>query len=70
MPLDIPAGAQPVPTRTSSGGFQTSEGTLYVSKPYRSRNSKKMKAVITFAPRNSRFDDEGSGANEFRVRSF
>ncbi|KAJ6518880.1 MBOAT, membrane-bound O-acyltransferase family-domain-containing protein [Mycena sanguinolenta] len=61
----------PVPsvtTRTESGGFSTSEGTIYVSKPFRSKSSKKLRAMITFAPRKSHFDinNEASGANEFR----
>ncbi|TFK39815.1 MBOAT, membrane-bound O-acyltransferase family-domain-containing protein [Crucibulum laeve] len=56
------------PIRTASGGFETSEGTLYVSKPYRSKSSKKLRALITFAPRKSAFDinNERSGTNEFR----
>ncbi|KAE9394759.1 hypothetical protein BT96DRAFT_978389 [Gymnopus androsaceus JB14] len=51
-------------SRTSSGGFQTSDGTLYVSKPFKSKSSKKLRAVITFAPRQSTFDinNESSGA--------
>ncbi|KAJ7255525.1 MBOAT, membrane-bound O-acyltransferase family-domain-containing protein [Mycena haematopus] len=61
----------PVPsvtTRTESGGFSTPEGTIYVSKPFRSKSSKKLRAMITFAPRKSHFDitNEASGANEFR----
>ena len=62
--------ARPV-SRTASGGFKTSEGTLYVSKPYRSKSSKKLRALITFAPRQSHFDinNESSLTNEFRVRS-
>ncbi|KAE9386037.1 hypothetical protein BT96DRAFT_960654 [Gymnopus androsaceus JB14] len=63
MPIDGQAMS-----RTSSGGFQTSDGTLYVSKPFKSKSSKKLRAVITFAPRQSTFDinNESSGANEFR----
>lgn len=55
--------------RTNSGGFKTSEGTLYVSQPFRSQSSKKLRTLITFAPRKSHFDttNESSGANEFRV---
>ncbi|KAJ7116070.1 MBOAT, membrane-bound O-acyltransferase family-domain-containing protein [Mycena epipterygia] len=55
-------------TRTNSGGFATPEGTIYVSKPFRSKSSKKLRAMITFAPRQSHFDinNEASGANEFR----
>lgn len=55
----------------ASNGFETSTGTLYVSKPYRSKTSKKLRAQITFAPRNSAFDinNENSVSNEFRVRS-
>ncbi|TFK63001.1 MBOAT-domain-containing protein [Pluteus cervinus] len=57
-----------VPARTASGGFKTSEGTLYVSKPFRSRQSNKLRALISFAPRQSHFDinNKSSGANEFR----
>lgn len=59
----------PTPNRTDSGGFKTSEGTLYVSKPFRSKSTKKLRALITFAPRKSHFDtgNESSGSNEFRV---
>ncbi|KAH7926040.1 MBOAT-domain-containing protein [Leucogyrophana mollusca] len=61
---------QPMPmaNRTESGGFATTEGTLYVSKPFRSKSSKKMRSMITFTPRKSHFDttNESSGANEFR----
>ncbi|KAJ7696587.1 MBOAT, membrane-bound O-acyltransferase family-domain-containing protein [Mycena rosella] len=55
-------------TRTDSGGFATPEGTIYVSKPFRSKSSKKLRAMISFAPRQSHFDinNESSGANEFR----
>lgn len=51
-----------------SDGFETSTGTLYVSKPYRSKSSKKLRAQITFSTRNSVFDinNEHSGSNEFR----
>ncbi|KAF8659903.1 hypothetical protein AX16_001787 [Volvariella volvacea WC 439] len=57
-----------IPTRTASGGFKTSDGTLYVSKPFRSKSSNKLRALITFAPRKSHFDisNETSGTNEFR----
>lgn len=55
--------------RTASGGFQTNEGTLYVSKPFRSGKSKKPRAVISFVPRQSTFDSKISGSNEFRVRA-
>ncbi|KAF9466101.1 MBOAT, membrane-bound O-acyltransferase family-domain-containing protein [Collybia nuda] len=60
--------APPIASRTPSGGFKTSEGTLYVSKPYRSKSSKKLRALITFAPRKSHFDieNESSKSNEFR----
>ncbi|KAF8074835.1 MBOAT, membrane-bound O-acyltransferase family-domain-containing protein [Lyophyllum atratum] len=64
MDTHLPPGAN----RTNSGGFKTSEGTLYVSRPYRSKTSKKLRALITFAPRKSHFDigNETSGMNEFR----
>ncbi|TRM65574.1 MBOAT, membrane-bound O-acyltransferase family-domain-containing protein [Schizophyllum amplum] len=66
MPVDTPPSA----TRTSSGGLETatSSGTLYVSKPFRSSSSKKLRALIAFTPRKSAFDttNELSGANEFR----
>ncbi|EIN09521.1 hypothetical protein PUNSTDRAFT_66632 [Punctularia strigosozonata HHB-11173 SS5] len=54
--------------RTPSGGFSTTNGTLYVSKPFRSRTSKKMRAMVSFAPRKSAFDiqNEQSITNEFR----
>ncbi|PFH51803.1 hypothetical protein AMATHDRAFT_74686 [Amanita thiersii Skay4041] len=62
-----PAFSQPLP-RTESGGFKTSQGTIYVSQPYRSRRSKKLRALVTFEPRKSAFDisNESSVANEFR----
>ncbi|KAH6915930.1 sterol O-acyltransferase [Coprinopsis sp. MPI-PUGE-AT-0042] len=55
-------------TRTPSGGFETSAGTVYVSKPYKSKESKKLRALVTFTPRHSAFDinNVASGANEFR----
>ncbi|KAJ6581587.1 MBOAT, membrane-bound O-acyltransferase family-domain-containing protein [Mycena capillaripes] len=58
----------PATTRTASGGFSTPEGTIYVSKPFLSKSSKKLRAMITFAPRQSHFDinNAASGANEFR----
>lgn len=57
-------------TRTEDGGFSTTEGTLHVSKPFRSRSTKKLRAMITFEPRKTHFDttNETSGTNEFRVR--
>lgn len=61
----------PVAERTPSGGFKTSDGTIYVSKPYRSKSSKKLRALVTFTPRESVFDinNQRSGSNEFRVSS-
>ena len=63
------APIHPTPGRTNSGGFKTSDGTLYVSQPVRDKKSKKLRALITFAPRKSHFDttNETSGTNEFRV---
>ncbi|KIK93518.1 hypothetical protein PAXRUDRAFT_34014 [Paxillus rubicundulus Ve08.2h10] len=62
--------SQPVTgaTRTDSGRFSTTAGTLYVSRPFRSKSSKKLRAMITFEPRKSHFDttNESSGTNEFR----
>ncbi|KAJ7224178.1 MBOAT, membrane-bound O-acyltransferase family-domain-containing protein [Mycena pura] len=57
-----------VTSRTDSGGFVTPEGTIYVSKPFRSKSSKKLRAMISFAPRESHFDinNKASGTNEFR----
>lgn len=54
--------------RTNSGGFKSADGTLYVSKPFRSQSSRKLRATITFTPRSSHFDtnNPSSGANEFR----
>ncbi|KAF9240644.1 MBOAT, membrane-bound O-acyltransferase family-domain-containing protein [Melanogaster broomeanus] len=61
--------ASSIPPRTGRRGFSTTEGTLYVSKPIRSKSSKKLRAMITFEPRKSHFDttNESSGTNEFRV---
>lgn len=55
-------------TRTEDGRFATTEGTLHVSKPFRSRSTKKFRAMITFEPRKTHFDttNEASGTNEFR----
>lgn len=49
--------------------FNKTEGTLYISKPYRTKDSRKLQALITFTPRKSAFDisNEVSGVNEFRV---
>ncbi|KAJ3543211.1 hypothetical protein NMY22_g3220 [Coprinellus aureogranulatus] len=53
---------------SNGGGFETSTGTLYVSKPYRSKSSKKLRALVTFTPRDSAFDrgNQQSTTNEFR----
>lgn len=50
--------------------FQSTQGTLSVSQPFRSPKSKKLRATVTFTPRKSMFDirNESSGSNEFRVR--
>ncbi|KAJ3485280.1 hypothetical protein NLJ89_g11912 [Agrocybe chaxingu] len=63
-----PGQTRPSADYKASGGFETSNGTLYVSKPYRSKTSKKLRALITFVPRKSVFDinNENSTANEFR----
>lgn len=55
-------------TRTEDGRFTTTEGTLHVSRPFRSRSTKKLRAMITFEPRKTHFDttNEASGTNEFR----
>ncbi|KAI0924908.1 hypothetical protein AcW2_005644 [Taiwanofungus camphoratus] len=61
---DVPSSL----SQNHSAGFQTAEGTLYVSKPFRSSTNNKLRAMITFTPRNSAFDpsNEKSGSNEFR----
>ncbi|KJA28058.1 hypothetical protein HYPSUDRAFT_62448 [Hypholoma sublateritium FD-334 SS-4] len=76
LPLDDPPPSMPVPSTNSSataaykasGGFETTTGTIYVSKPYRSKTSKKLRALITFTPRKSVFDinNDRSSTNEFR----
>lgn len=55
-------------TKSNTTKFETNEGTVYVSKPYRSGTSKRLKAMIAFAPRKSHFDlgNEQSGSNDFR----
>jgi len=60
--------ARPV-TLGQNGSFKTADGTIRVSKPYRSRSTKKLRALVTFEPRKSAFDisNEHSGSNEFRV---
>ncbi|THH07400.1 hypothetical protein EW145_g3410 [Phellinidium pouzarii] len=64
----MPSNAQSTGVaRTNSGGIQTNDGTLYVSKPSRARLGKKSRAIISFVPRNSTFDpQENSSPNEFR----
>ncbi|KAJ7170500.1 MBOAT, membrane-bound O-acyltransferase family-domain-containing protein [Mycena crocata] len=68
MAIDSKFPVPSVTTRTNSGGFATPTGTIYVSKPFQSKSSKKLRAMITFAPRQSHFDinNKTSGANEFR----
>ncbi|RPD64216.1 MBOAT-domain-containing protein [Lentinus tigrinus ALCF2SS1-7] len=56
-------------TSTPNGSTTaTPQGTLYVSQPYRSSSSNKLRAMVTFAPRKSHFDisNESSTANQFR----
>ncbi|KAI5123524.1 hypothetical protein M0805_006684 [Coniferiporia weirii] len=54
-------------SRTPSGGIQTSDGTLYVSRPFSAGTGKKSRAVISFVPRNSTFDPQDTSTpNEFR----
>lgn len=67
--LDIARGE--VLQRNQSMDFQTLEGTVHLSKPFRSRKTKKVRTMITFTPRKSHFDttNEHSGTNEFRVRT-
>ncbi|KAG2075676.1 hypothetical protein BDR04DRAFT_1133274 [Suillus decipiens] len=62
------AGPIVMTTRMEDGRFTTTEGTLHVSKPFRSRSTKKVRAMITFEPRKTHFDttNEASGTNEFR----
>lgn len=60
----------PYATRTASGGYETKEGTLYVSQPFRSSSNKKLRAVIAFAPRKSAFETDASKDNEFKVRTW
>lgn len=56
------------PANTKSSEY-SAEGTLYVSKPFRSKSAKRLRALVTFKPRKSHFDttNESSGSNEFRV---
>ncbi|EMD39091.1 hypothetical protein CERSUDRAFT_81871 [Gelatoporia subvermispora B] len=71
-PLTDEARNKDIPPQMDRGpsvtGFQTSEGTLYVSKPFRSSETQKLRAMITFQPRKSHFDinNESSNVNEFR----
>ena len=72
MPVDaVATTTEALAARTGGEGLETPAGTLYVSKPFRSKSSKKLRALITFTPRKSAFDttNELSGANEFRVRA-
>ncbi|KAF8141529.1 MBOAT, membrane-bound O-acyltransferase family-domain-containing protein [Boletus edulis] len=64
-PGPSPTAVKPASTKSSD---YSAEGTLYVSKPFRSKSVKKLRALITFKPRKSHFDmtNESSGSNEFR----
>ncbi|KAL1747630.1 MBOAT, membrane-bound O-acyltransferase family-domain-containing protein [Schizophyllum fasciatum] len=69
MPIDMQTPTtEKLAARTGGEGLETPAGTLYVSKPFRSSTSKKLRALITFTPRKSAFDttNELSGSNEFR----
>ncbi|KAI0033940.1 MBOAT, membrane-bound O-acyltransferase family-domain-containing protein [Vararia minispora EC-137] len=46
----------------------TKDGTVYISKPYRSSSGKKLKTAVAFIPRRSVFDieNEESSSNQFR----
>lgn len=50
------------------GTLETQQGTLYVSKPYRSKATKKLRAMVAFVPRNSYFDlsNDASAKDDFR----
>ena len=58
----------PVSLNGSTPSAASGTGTLYVSQPYRSSATNKLRAMVTFAPRKSHFDisNEASTANEFR----
>ncbi len=56
---------------TVNGGVvATKETGTYISKPFRSPKSKKLKTAVVFVPRLSHFDIENErlNKNEFRVR--
>lgn len=63
-----PASVYAASSVGESGALETNKGTFYVSKPFRSKSSKKLRAIVTFEPRKSHFDttNERSGTNEFR----
>ena len=63
--MSSPPGAPAPPNGSASTAAQ---GTLYVSQPYRSSQSNKLRAMVTFAPRKSHFDisNEASTSNQFR----
>ncbi|KAI0708829.1 MBOAT-domain-containing protein [Cerioporus squamosus] len=56
------------PNGSTTASAVTPQGTLYVSQPYRSSSSNKVRAMVTFAPRKSHFDisNESSTTNQFR----
>ncbi|OSX64133.1 hypothetical protein POSPLADRAFT_1179745 [Postia placenta MAD-698-R-SB12] len=58
----------PALSRNESMDFKTTEGTIHLSRPYRSSTSNKLRTMVTFSPRKSHFDisNERSGSNEFR----
>ncbi|KZV68234.1 MBOAT-domain-containing protein [Peniophora sp. CONT] len=58
-PPEITVAGETIPTK---------DGAVFISKPYRSRNSKKLRAAVAFVPRRSHFDIQNteSSANQFR----
>ncbi|KAG8221011.1 major facilitator superfamily domain-containing protein [Butyriboletus roseoflavus] len=64
-----PGSSSTVMKPSTKSSNYSAEGTLYVSKLFRSKSAKRLRALITFKPRKSHFDmtNESSGSNEFRV---
>ncbi|CCM02576.1 uncharacterized protein FIBRA_04679 [Fibroporia radiculosa] len=58
----------PALSRDPSIDIQIPEGTVHVSRPFRSFRTRKLRTMITFSPRKSHFDitNERTGSNEFR----
>ncbi|PIL25136.1 hypothetical protein GSI_13025 [Ganoderma sinense ZZ0214-1] len=67
-PLISPNSSTASMASSASASSVVAHGAVYVSPPYRSSAQKKLRAMVTFAPRKSLFDisNETSTSNQFR----